>query len=62
MKLRISNSWLQKLLIGSAEINMCSRNSCLTSPTELREGLAWVYFTMMKYLTLVSGSLPQGGC
>ena len=47
---------------GSAEINMCSRNSCLTSPTELREGLAWVYFTMVEYLTLVSGSLPQGGC
>ena len=30
MKLRIFNSWLQKLLIVSAEINMCSRNSCLT--------------------------------
>ena len=40
MKLRIFNSWLQKLLIGSAEINMCSRNSCLTSHTEFREGLA----------------------
>ena len=30
MKLRIFNSWLPKLLIGSAEINMCSQNSCLT--------------------------------
>ena len=26
------------------------------------EGLAWVYFTVVKYLTLVSGSLPKGGC
>ena len=42
--------------------NVCSGNSCLTSPTELREGLAWVYFTVVKYLTLVSGSLPRGGC
>ena len=24
-KLRIFNSWLQKLLMGTAEINMCSR-------------------------------------
>ena len=55
-------SWLQKLSIGSAEINMCSRNSCLTSPTELRKGLAWVYSTVVKYLTLVSGSLLKGGC
>ena len=61
MKLRIFNFWLQELLIGSAEIIFCSRNSCLTSPTELREGLAWVYFTAVKYLTLVSGSL-KGGC
>ena len=45
MKLRIFNSWLQKLLMGSAEINLCSRNSCGTSPTELREDLAWVYFS-----------------
>ena len=30
MKLRLFNSWLVKLLIGSAEINMCSQNSCLT--------------------------------
>ena len=37
MKLRIFNSWLQQLLIVSAEINMCSRNSCLTLPSELRE-------------------------
>ena len=45
MKLRIFNSWLQKLLMGSAEIKLCNRNSGLTSPTELREGLAWVYFS-----------------
>ena len=31
VKLRIFNSWLQELLIGSAEINLCSRNSCLIS-------------------------------
>ena len=30
MKLWIFNSWLPKLLIGSAEINMCRQNSCLT--------------------------------
>ena len=59
MKLRIFNSWLQKLLIRSAEINLCSWNSGLISPTELREGLAWVYFTVVKYLTLLSGSLPK---
>ena len=47
--------------VSCAEINMCSRNSCLTSPAELREGLAWVYFTVVKYLTLVSGLL-KGGC
>ena len=23
---------------------------------------AWVHFTVVKYLTLVSGSLPKGGC
>ena len=37
------------------------RNSCLTSPTELREGAAWDYFTVVKYLTLVSGSLLKCG-
>ena len=62
MKLRIFNSWLQELLIGSAELNFCSRNSFLTSPAELREGLAWVHFTVVKYLTMVSGSLLKGGC
>ena len=30
MKIWMFNSWLLKLLIGSAEINMCSQNSCLT--------------------------------
>ena len=25
-------------------------------------GLAWVYFTVVKYLTLISGLLPKGGC
>ena len=62
MKLRIFNTWLQQLLIGSAEINLCSRNSGLISPTELREGLACGYFTVAKYLTLVSGSLLKDGC
>ena len=41
---------------------LCSRNSCLISPTELREGLACGYFTVVKYLTLVSGSLLKEGC
>ena len=42
------NGWLQKQLIGSAEINLCSRNSCLTSRTELQEDLAWVCVTVVR--------------
>ena len=60
MKLTIFSSWLQKQWIGSADINLCSRSSCLTSHTMSSEGQVWDYLTVARYRTLVSGSLPRG--